>query len=73
MCSYRVEQDHALIHNFEVLSHEHVVTSKFTSQGAHLIVLDLDQEAVTLRCVLSLDDQVAKVKEEKLLDIRGEE
>ena len=58
MGTYRVEKNHPLVHDFEVICHRHVVVLKLVHQVTHLDVFNFDYERVWQLGVLRRNHEV---------------
>jgi hypothetical protein len=58
VCEVRVQEDHAVVHDFEELAQEVQVTVKLPEQGVDVLVVDLNNERFGALLMLGLDDQI---------------
>ena len=64
--TYRIEKNHAFVHNFKVVGHKVEIIIKFLDKFWHFWRLDLDDERVGQFDMLSWDHQIIRLRYEHL-------
>lgn len=70
-CTYRVEQNHSLVHDLEEVGHLQEVVVKLAYQVRHLGSFDLDDEWVGQRPMLRWDDQIVLLRNQHLNEVNS--
>ena len=56
--AYRVQEDHTFVHYLQVACHKCKILPEFSDQGVHLVLWDLDDEAIAAFHMLGRDHEL---------------